>query len=91
MTVVHIMKNFRFPLRWIIPSTARLSAPFFDGSFARDQCCDLRTKEIKFGKSISGASIILVDPHGRSRQYGLTFEFPTSNNVVEYDALMSRL
>ncbi|GJW95835.1 reverse transcriptase domain-containing protein [Tanacetum coccineum] len=38
-----------------------------------------------------GAGFILIDPHGNEVTYALRFDFPTSNNEVEYEALIAGL
>ena len=38
-----------------------------------------------------GAGLILTNPDGVVAEYALRFEFPTSNNEAEYEALMTEL
>lgn len=37
----------------------------------------------------SGAGLMLIDPHGKEFTYALRFEFPTTNNEAEYEALLA--
>ncbi|GJW85021.1 reverse transcriptase domain-containing protein, partial [Tanacetum coccineum] len=39
----------------------------------------------------SGAGLILIDPKGKEYTYALRFEFETTNNEAEYEALLARL
>ncbi|XP_073113099.1 uncharacterized protein [Elaeis guineensis] len=39
----------------------------------------------------AGAGLILTDPEGNVVRYALRFEFPTTNNEAEYEALLARL
>ncbi|GJS44893.1 ARID DNA-binding domain-containing protein [Tanacetum coccineum] len=39
----------------------------------------------------SGAGLILTDPNGQEVTYALRFDFKTSNNEAEYEALIARL
>lgn len=43
------------------------------------------------GKEKSGAGILLVDSDGHEICYSLRFLFPTTNNMVEYEALLAGL
>ena len=43
------------------------------------------------GKAGSGAGILLIGPGGQEITYSLRFVFPTTNNEVEYEALISGL
>ncbi|XP_004296026.1 PREDICTED: uncharacterized protein LOC101306711 [Fragaria vesca subsp. vesca] len=38
---------------------------------------------------LSGAGIIITDPEGHFYEYALRFEFKTSNNIAEYEALIA--
>ncbi|GKC94133.1 reverse transcriptase domain-containing protein [Tanacetum coccineum] len=38
-----------------------------------------------------GAGFILIDPHGNEVTYAIRFDFPTSNNEAEYEALIAGL
>lgn len=42
-------------------------------------------------KEKSGAGIILVNPDGFKYKYALEFNFSTSNNAAEYEALIREL
>lgn len=39
----------------------------------------------------SGAGILLINPEGQVYQYELRFGFPTTNNVVEYEVVITGL
>nr|GEV86811.1 reverse transcriptase domain-containing protein [Tanacetum cinerariifolium] len=39
----------------------------------------------------SGVGLMLIDPEGKEYTYALRFEFKTTNNEVEYEALLARL
>ena len=39
----------------------------------------------------AGAGVVLVSLEGGEFQYAVRLRFPTSNNVLEYEALISRL
>ncbi|GJY94691.1 reverse transcriptase domain-containing protein [Tanacetum coccineum] len=43
------------------------------------------------GNEGAGAGLILTDPEGNEITYALRFEFPTSNNESEYEALIAKL
>ena len=39
----------------------------------------------------AGAGVVLISPEGGKFQYAVRLHFPTSNNVAEYEALISGL
>ena len=39
----------------------------------------------------AGAGVVLVSPEGGKFQYAVCLHFPASNNIVEYEALISGL
>ncbi|XP_004308201.1 PREDICTED: uncharacterized protein LOC101305990 [Fragaria vesca subsp. vesca] len=50
---------------------------------------DLHFKPRTAIKGLSGAGIIIIDPEGNSYEYALRFEFKASNNIAEYEALIT--
>ena len=42
-------------------------------------------------KKVGGARVVLISPEGETLKYAIRLQFPTTNNEVEYEALLAEL
>jgi len=42
-------------------------------------------------KKVGGADVVLISPEGEILKYAIRLQFPTTNNEVEYEALLTGL
>ena len=42
-------------------------------------------------KKVGGAKVVLISPKGETLKYAVILQFPTTNNEIEYEALLTGL